>query len=646
MRYYEVAPLRVIRGASQTYTYSFADDLSVGQIVSIPLGKSDYIGIVISTADKPDFPTKQVLSALEAQPVPKPLIDTALWMADYYSTHLAIVLQTILPRGMDKKRRVILPPTMSIVRDRTKILFNPDQESALKSIESAPTGTTLLHGVTGSGKTAIYIEYVRRLISKKLSAIILVPEIALTSQLVAEFEAQFPFVIVTHSRQTEAQRHAAWLQTLNAVEPVVVIGPRSALFMPLNNIGTIIIDEAHEPSYKQDQSPRYSALRVASILAKHHNANVIQGTATPLVTEYYLARSNSRPIIEITKKARLDAVKPDITLIDSTKRESFSRHRFFSDQLLSSIEASVASGHQSLIFHNRRGSAMSTLCESCGWMAMCPKCVIPLTLHSDQHQLKCHVCEYQERVPTSCPECGATDVLHKGIGTKLIESELSKIFSKSKIARFDGDTDSTSTLDKQYQDIYDGKVQIIIGTQVIAKGLDLPNLRTVGVIQADAGLSLPDFSSSERTFQLLAQVVGRVGRSKHRTKIVIQTYQPGAEAIRYGVSQDYLGFYNSAIAVRRHGLFPPFTHLLKLTCAYKTELAAVRNAKQFAESIKLSYPKVQVLGPTPAFYERIHGNYRWQLVVKSPSRSELTNICSQLPSAHWQFDIDPYSLLG
>lgn len=414
--------------------------------------------------------------------------------------------------------------------------------------------------------------------------------------------------------------------------------------MPVPSAKLIIIDEAHEPSYKQDQSPRYSALRVASVLAAQYNGKVVQGSATPLVSEFYLAQQANRPIITMANKARQNTVDPTVTLVDMTKRHNFTRHRIFSDKLLATLTGTLQSGHQSLLFHNRRGSASTTLCEHCGWQATCPRCFVPYTLHADTFTLRCHICGNHERVPTHCPDCQSTEIIHKGIGTKLIEQELRKLFPTATIARFDGDSANDDTVESRYNELYSGAIDIIIGTQVIAKGLDLPKLRTVGVVQADAGLSLPDYGASERTFQLLAQVVGRVGRSKHASTIVIQSYQPTAPAISLGISQNYADFYRTTIAERQRAGFPPFCFLLKLTCVYKTEAAAIRNAQQLANRLRADYPTIQILGPTPAFYERQHQTYRWQIIIKSNQRAILTQIASQLPP-HWQYDLDPTSLL-
>lgn len=646
MHYYEVAPNQIIRAASQTFTYSSVDPLPIGSLVVIEVGKKSLPGIVVNEVDQPAYETKAISSSIETQPLPTPLVTLALWMSEYYATHLATVLQTMLPRGLQKQRRPRKAAVRTSVRERTTIVFNKEQRAAIAKLEAITSGSVLLHGVTGSGKTTIYIETAKQTLAAGRSVIVLVPEISLTSQLVDELTHHFEDIILTHSRQTEAERHQAWREALTSDRPRVVVGPRSALFMPLREVGLIVVDEAHEPSFKQEQAPRYSALRAASILARAHKGKAIFGSATPLIADYYVAEHTKQPIITLTKPARQDTVKPTVKLVDMTKRAHFKQHRFLSDSLLEQLTETFAAGHQALIFHNRRGSASTTLCENCGWSAICPRCFIPFTLHADTHQLRCHICGLTERVPTSCPACSSTDIIHKGIGTKLIESELRKLFPNKKIMRFDGDTETGGSVEENYAKLYNGDIDLIIGTQVIAKGLDLPNLRLVGVVQADAGLSLPDYGSSERTFQLLAQVVGRVGRSHHPTTVVVQSYQPTHPAVVDGLAQDYDHFYASALADRQRGHFPPFTYLLKLTCVYKTEAAAIKNSRALAHDLRRTFPTdIQILGPTPAFYERQHDTYRWQLVVKSPRRATLLDVLSQVPPTHWQTELDPVSLL-
>jgi primosomal protein N' (replication factor Y) len=646
MWFYEVAPTKIVRSGSSVFTYQFDTRLSVGHVVTIPVGKQTLNGVVIREVPKPTYETKPIASITEDIPLPSSLLDLSLWLAEYYRTPLATVLQTVLPRGLTTKRREKALVIRETSRDRTTIVFNKDQVSAIDKIMEHPTGTTLLQGVTGSGKTEVYKELARRTLADGKSTIVLVPEISLTSQVVDEFTHEFPQVLVTHSHMTEAERHGAWKKALNATEPLVVIGPRSALFMPVPHLGAIVVDEAHEPSYKQEQSPRYSALRAASVLGKSAGARVVLGSATPLVTDRYVAEVQGSPIVILPKPARGNAKATTTVLVDMKKRENFKKHRFLSNALLEQIEHNCASGKQTLIFHNRRGSASTTLCENCGWTAECPRCFVPLVLHADTYLLSCHICDHRAKVPTDCPVCHSADIIHKGIGTKLIESELRRLFPKATIARFDGDTATADTVNEKYKELYDGTIDIAIGTQVVAKGLDLPKLHTVGVIQADSGLALPDYTSTERAFQLLAQVIGRVGRDERDTTVIVQSYQPTHPVIQFGLKQDYEGFYEYALKERQKAGFPPFRYLLQLTDVYKTEAAAIRNAKALAQELVRTLPKgVEVLGPTPAFYERQHDTYRWQLTLKSPRRDALVKTLEYLPPTHWQADLDPSSLL-
>ena len=649
MEFFEVAPLKIVRASSGTFTYHAVPDLSVcaGQIVTIPVGKKELQGLVVKKVEKPDYETKAILGVVEPTPLSTDLIETACWLADYYTTHLATVLQTVLPRGLDKKRR---PPKETAqkesVRDRTQKVLNDEQAAALKKILSKKDGTTLLHGITGSGKTEVYKALAEDALSNGRSVIVLVPEISLTSQLIEEFSHSFKNTLITHSHMTEAQRHLAWKTALDSAEPLVVVGPRSALFMPVPDIGLIVIDEAHEPSYKQESSPRYSALRAATMRARFAGARAVFGSATPLIADRYVAEMQHTPIVTLTKKARSNTLPTTVRTVDMTKREQFKQHHFLSDALLKEITHNLKHAEQTLIFHNRRGSASTTLCETCGWTAECHRCFVPFVLHTDTHTLQCHICGSKERIPTSCPVCNDASIIHKGIGTKRIETELQRLFPNARIARFDSDNTKDETVATRYAELYKGDIDIIIGTQVVAKGLDLPKLRTVGVIQADSGLSLPDFAASERAFQLLAQVVGRVGRDQRETTVIVQSYQPDNAVITFGAAQDYESFYQYALAERQRGGFPPFRYLLQLTNVYKSEAAAIRNAQALARELRATLPKtVEILGPTPAFYERQHDTYRWQLILKSAKRSELIDALALVPPTHWQSELDPQSLL-
>ena len=646
MHYYEVAPTQIIRSNQTVFTYQSEEKIEIGSIVSIPVGKKTATGVVTKSVKKPDFDTKPIIELIEPKPIPEHLVKLAYWMTEYYETPLPKVLQTFLPSGLTKKRREKADqPQNQTSKHRTNFVLNSDQTEAIEHISDRSGETTILHGVTGSGKTAVYIELARKQISAGKSVILIVPEIALTSQLVAQFSTIFDSVILTHSKQTEAEKHLAWKKALRADSPQIIIGPRSALFMPVASLGLIVVDECHEPSLKQEQAPRYSALRASTMLGRYSNAITLFGSATPAIADYYVASTKPGAIQSLPNLARHDAIQPNVELIDMTNRDNFKRHRFLSDRLLESIDTSIAKGKQSLIFHNRRGSTTTTLCDNCGWMAGCPNCFVPLILHTDSHNMRCHICGLKSKIPTSCPECKNTDILHKGIGTKLIESEIRKMYPKQTVMRFDADNTKDETLSESYDKLHSGEIDIIIGTQVVAKGLDLPNLETVGIVQADAGLGLPDYTSSERVFQLLAQAIGRVGRSNSSTTAIVQSYRPNHPAVKLGVSQDYEKFYDYSIQERAKTNFPPFCYLLKLTCSYKTESTAIKNSKQLAQDLKSRYKTVQVLGPSPAFYERVGGSYRWQIVVKSSKRQDLINIAHQIPPKGWTYELDPINLL-
>lgn len=645
MYYYLVAPTTIIRKDQTAFTYHSDKVLEVGMPVRVSVGKRLVSGVIISAVTtQPSFKTKSIDHVYSTHALPLPLIRLAQWIADYYATHLATVLGLLLPIGIHKVRRASADETHAVERKRTKIVLNNEQAAAISYLENKKNGTFLLHGVTGSGKTQVYIELAKQQQYRGKSVIILVPEIALTPQLVAEFKNHFNDILVTHSSLSEAQRHHIWLKALESDKPLVVIGPRSALFIPVKNVGLIVVDECHEPGYKQDQAPRYSALRVATMLARfHHEAKAVFGTATPNVGDYYLANANTTSIVTLSSTAR-KAKKPTITIVDNRRRDYFRRHTFISDALLALMTKALGTHNQTILFHNRRGTAPMVLCTHCGWAALCERCYVPLTLHADRHSLLCHLCGTTRRILPSCPECRHPDIVFRGLGTKLIEEEVRKIFPTARIARFDADNAVHETLQSRYQQLYDNEIDVIIGTQLLAKGLDLPKLTTVGVIQADSGLYLPDYQAEERTFQLLYQIVGRVGRTDQESNVVVQTYTPDHPVIAHSLYADYKSFYKAELA-RRHSLvFPPFTYLLKLTCSYKTEKGAIQAAKQLKVRIEQQQPKLTIIGPAPAFYERRADKYRWQLLIKSQRRADLITIAKEIPQG-WQADIDPASLL-
>ena len=647
------------------------------------MGRSKTFGIVLKKVTSVDFPTKPITRPLYDAPLPSHILKSILWLSDYYLVPLPLSAKLFLPQGLGKKRRQKkaekgeeqteacghssdngsvcdgrarndgprperCPQDYCLSEHPSQILLNQAQKQALKALEAVSTPTKLLHGVTGSGKTNIYLKLTQNALNNQKSTILLVPEIALTSQLVQIFEETFKtHICLIHSKQTEAERHLIWESILNSNHPQVIIGPRSALLSPVKNLGLIIIDEAHESTYFQENTPKYSALRLASSMAANLKIPCIFGTATPLATDYYLAQSKNS-LVTLSQKAKTTAFTPTFHVINLRDPLLFSKNRYFSDELLKNIENNLKKHRQTLIFHNRRGSAPLTICEKCGWQALCPNCYLPLTLHSDTYNLVCHTCGYTSKVPSSCPDCKHPSIIHKGFGTKLLESELKKLFKDAKIARFDADNNKDETLNFKFKEVKSGDYDIIIGTQTIAKGLDLPLLATVGIVQADAGLSLPDFSSEERTFHLLTQVIGRVGRGHlDAADVFIQTYQPDHPVITAALKNDYQSFYNHILKMREKGHFPPFYYLAKLSITYKTEALTIKYAKNYYNVLKNTHGnRIIVSQPTPAFHEKTSLGYTWQIVIRSRSRAALLSILSSLPdNPKLHFAIDPPSLL-
>jgi primosomal protein N' (replication factor Y) len=645
MKYYLIAPAKTFHSSDNLLTYSSETLLKIGQIVEIPLGRQSTIGIVVKNTTQPDFDTKSITKIIYEQPLPKKLVDALFWLSSYYRCPLSTVIQAALPRGITKNRRGKLPEAPSITPIDNPL--NSAQRAAIRAIEENPANTILLHGITGSGKTNIYIELCARTLAKNQSVILLVPEIALTSQLVRNFQQHFKNITLLHSNLTESLRHQLWEKILTDNQPQVIIGPRSALFAPVQDLGLIIIDEAHEPAYHQEQNPKYSASLLAGKLAK-----TVLGTATPLISDYYLCKSHNA-VVEINQLAIESDKHTSISVIDLKDHSDFTKSRILSNQLIESIKASLTNHTQSMLFHNRRGTAPMTICDKCGWQALCPNCFLPLVLHADAFQMRCHTCARNFPVPTACPECKNASIHHKGFGTKLIEDELHRLFPSAKIARFDMDTDDDLKLTKIYDEVYRGDYDIIVGTQMIAKGFDFPRLTTLGIVQADAGLSLPDFSSEERTFQLITQVIGRAKRGHQNSNIFIQSFQPDHPIISLASQSDYASFYNYLVQKRQQSKLPPYSFLLKLSVTYKTEAATVKNIRtlykkviQTTKQLQIPENRIVVSPPMPAFHERTSTGYTWQLVIKAKSRQNLLDIFDHLPKNNYlHYDFDPISLL-
>jgi len=541
--------------------------------------------------------------------------------------------------------------------------LNPEQESVLKEIrarfELCAFGVQLLHGVTGSGKTEVYLRAVQDTLARGKTAIILVPEIALTlwigRQCRAWFGARFEGVAVLHSALSDVERAREWWRVRNG-EARVVVGTRSAIFAPLENIGLIIVDEEQENSYKQEETPRYHGRDVAIVRAKMENAAALLGSATPSLETYHHARNGKYELLTLPSRVA-DRSLANVEIVDL--REDFQQtHQAspISTKLHAGIQDCLANGTQALVLINRRGYSWSVLCRSCGASVQCANCSISMTHHKHRNRLECHYCGSIQPIPKQCPKCQSKYVYFFGEGSEHLEERLRKDFPGARIARLDRDTARTK---RQYQETLGafagGALDILVGTQMLAKGHDFQRVTLVGVISADSSLSLPDFRAAERTFQLLMQVAGRAGRGELAGRVLIQTFYPDHYAIQDAVKQDYISFFERELHFRRMMAYPPFTSLANVIVRDTSLEKAIRWSRQLSEYFAPHDGKeVRILGPATAPLARLKKEHRFQFLLKSPKRSVLTKLLSgalvycdtkEIPQTAVLVDMDPLSLL-
>jgi len=647
MRYYEVLIADGRYHSSAPLTYSFDDLLPNLSVVSVPLRNRTVTGYVLNEVSKPPFGVKPIKTKLSDNPLPYHCIQLAEWLRDYYCCTFGEALRQFAPAATVIRRGASAPepaPLLATEEDMDQPLTD-QQQRAIDEIKNSPSTSILLHGQTGSGKTRVYMELAQQTIEAGRSVVILVPEIALTTQLSQIASKKLSSeVIILHSELSAAERKKIWFRFLESKKPVTVIGPRSALFVPLENLGLIIVDEAHEPAYKQEQAPRYHSLRVASQLGFLTGSKVVMGSATPNIADYYVAAQKDS-VVEMREQAKASDwsdVKTEV--IDLKDRTKFKKNHYLSDSLIAEINHTLAAKKQALIYYNRRGSARIILCDKCGWQLLCPNCDISLVYHSDQHTARCHICGHSEVPPPQCPVCSNPEIVYKSIGSKALFDEVQKLFPSARVQRFDSDNLPGERLNEVYDEVLAGNVDILVGTQLLAKGLDLPKLNLVGIIAAEASLTLPDFSSEERTYQLLYQVIGRVGRGHTEGKVIVQSYDPDSVIIKSALTRNWNEFYKATLEERQTFRFPPFSYLLKMVC----RRATLRGAENAADNLRTEFLKeglpVEIIGPTPSFYARRGKYYYYQLIVKSKDRKHLLKLAAKAP-AGWICELDPGDLL-
>jgi primosomal protein N' (replication factor Y) len=649
MFYYEVLLADSKYRAAAPLTYSSEQPLPLMSVVTVPLRSRLATGFIINETGRPGFAVKPVKTLLSDKPLPHYCLELAQWVGQYYASSLGEALRQYAPSKpavrQIKTASLEALDGVGVVQLEIQAPLTNEQKRAVKEIKDKPSTTVLLHGETGSGKTRVYLELARETLAAGKSVIMLTPEISLTTQLAAAAKTYLdkqPLII--HSGLTAAKRKQIWLKILESEEPQVIVGPRSALFAPLPSVGLIVVDEAHEPAYKQEQSPRYSALRVASQLGALTGAKVIYGTATPLVNDYYLA-DERQAIVRMTQMALGgDPEDVKIEVIDLKDRTNFGSNYYLSKKLVEDVNSNLSANKQVMLYLNRRGSARVILCTNCGWQDLCPNCDVSLVYHADEHLARCHICGFAHVPPAACPSCGNPDIVYKSIGTKALADQVEKLFPDRVVKRFDSDNTPGEQLNEIYGELLAGKVDILVGTQLLAKGLDLPRLGLVGIISAESSSTLPDYTAEERTFQLLYQVIGRVGRGHAKGQVVVQTYEPNSIVIQTAVIRDYAKFYEHSLRERQAFRFPPFSYLMKLVIRRATVKGAQIASERLKGELAAAGLPVEVIGPTPAFYARRGKNYYYQLVAKSKDRDHLVALTKLVPS-DWQIDLDPADLL-
>ncbi len=511
----------------------------------------------------------------------------------------------------------------------------------------------LLHGVTGSGKTEIYLRAIDDVRRAGRGALLLVPEIALTPQLVARFRARFgDDIAVLHSGLTARQRDDAW-QALRRGRLQVAIGARSALFAPVADLGLIVVDEEHDPSFKQDEGFRYHARDMALLRAHYAGAVCVLGSATPSIETYHRANARQIRLLSLPTRAT-GATLPDVEIVDLRRqRKGPTGHTLLSGPLHSAIGHCLDAGQQAILFLNRRGFAPSVRCVACGALAECPACSVALTEHRGQGALRCHYCDFHRSVALPCAACGSTEVRRLGVGTEQLEKAVEESFPKARVARLDRDTASGGGVESILDKLRCGEVDVLVGTQMVTKGHDIAGVTLVGVALADQSLAFPDFRASERTFQLLAQVAGRAGRADNPGKVVFQTFQPDHPAVRLAAQHDYESFYAEEIKQRAEVGYPPFARLVAVRVHAGAEADARRVTQLLADAARRHQAvrdgAVQVLGPAPAPMARLRGRYHYRLLLKSPDRKLLRSVAALLaaridqglPPTHASLDVDP-----
>ena len=525
------------------------------------------------------------------------------------------VVNKLIDKGIiEKYEKEVYRLEEDIEKQDEEKKLTEEQKIVISKINLNSFKPYLLHGVTGSGKTEVYIQLIKKVINKNKQALVLVPEISLTPQLVETFKKRFGNdIAILHSHLSKGEKYDEWRRIVRK-EVNIVIGARSAVFAPLTNVGIIIIDEEHSNTYKQENNPRYNAIDIGLYRAKFYNCPIVLGSATPSIESYTRAKTNIYELLEM--KNRVNNNLPKVTLVDM-KEEIRKKNNIFSQLLKDKINEKLNNNEQVIILLNRRGYTTITTCNNCGFTHKCPNCDIPLTYHLKSKKMVCHYCNYETNKLFKCPNCGSTDIKERGMGTEKLEEEITKEFSKAKVVRMDVDTTRTKQAHKKIiTDFENEKYNILIGTQMIAKGLDFPKVTLVGVINGDATLNIPDFRSGERTFQLLNQVAGRAGRSSLLGEVIIQGFNTDHYSLICAKNHDYLSFYNEEMKIRKILKYPPFYNLCLIKIQGINAIKCEEESNKIITYLKNNLKDEIILGPTTAMIPKVNNIYHYQIIIK------------------------------
>ncbi len=655
-----------------TFTYHIPDEIAdiidVGVRVVVPFGKTKtYVGVVMRLHDeKPEnVVVKDIVSVLDTSPiVTAKQFKFWKWISTYYMCPLGDVYKAAYPAGMkkddgEKKRRTknIVEKYAGLGCGEMKTLNTYQQEAFNSILDSwATRNQTLLHGVTSSGKTEVYIHLIQKYIDEGKQVLYLLPEIALTTQITERLRSVFGSRMgVYHSRFSDRDRVAVYRKQLSESPYDLILGVRSSIFLPFHNLGLVIVDEEHETSFKQqDPAPRYHARSAALMLAQHNGAKVLLGTATPSIEVYKMCQDGKYGYVQMTRRFS-DMQLPDIEVVD-IKRLRFQKRMIgsFSPTLVDAMKESLKSQRQIILFQNRRGFANFIECKNCGWVPRCPHCDVSLTYHKHSHNLSCHYCGHTYTLPERCPCCEEQEFVNKGIGTERIEEQVGTLFPESRVCRMDLDTTRNShSYEKIINAFSNHEFDILIGTQMVTKGLDFDNVSLVGILDADTMLNIPDFRSYEHTYQMLSQVAGRSGRKGKKGKVILQTRSADSPIIENVVNNDYESMYASQLQERKLFRYPPFMRLIYVYMKHRDAKLLSHLSEQMAQSLRRTFG-ARVLGPVAPTVGRVQSMYIQKIILKmlpadsiARTRHALHSISSDImeqPIANAlkiYFDVDP-----